>query len=96
MMTLTDRYSNDNKTRTYLRIHDPGHSWLRVSAKDVRDSGVWDKITMYSPLKRHQFYLEEDCDMHTFYKAMTDKGYAITIENLNVDDFDDYLSKCVV
>ena len=38
MMTLTDRYSNDNKTRTYLRIHDPGHSWLEVPAKDVRDA----------------------------------------------------------
>lgn len=94
MMTLTDRYSNDNKTRTYLRIHDPGHSWLRVPAKDVRDAaGVWDKITAYSPLKRHQFYLEEDCDMGTFYMAMLEKGYSVNIENLNVGDFDDYLSK---
>ena len=91
-MTLTERYSNDNKVRTYRRIHDPGHSWLEVPIKDVRDvAGVWDDITAYSPLKRHKFYLEEDCDMYTFYKAMTDKGYTINITNINVDDFDQYL-----
>jgi hypothetical protein len=50
--------------RNYVRIHDPGHSWLEVPAKDVRDAaGVWDSITAYSPLKRHKFYLEEDCDV---------------------------------
>lgn len=85
----------DNKTRTYLRIHDPGHSWLKVPVKDVRDiAGVFDDITTYSPIKRGFFYLEEDCDMYTFYKAMTlVKGYTVNIENLNVGDFDDYLQK---
>lgn len=82
----------DNMTRTYLRIHDPGHSWLEVPVKDVRDvAGVWDKITGYSPLKRHQFYLEEDCDMQTFYEAMIAKGYTIKITDIHVDDFDEYL-----
>jgi hypothetical protein len=94
MMTLTDRYSNDNKNRTYLRISDPGHSWLEVPAKDVRDAaGVWDKITPYSPLKRHKFYLEEDLDMWVFYKAMLDNGYSVIVENINVDDFDEWLAK---
>jgi len=93
-MTLTQQYSADTMTRTYLRIHDPGHSWLEVPIKDVRDAaGVWDKITVYSPLKRHKFYLEEDCDMYTFYKAMIDKGYTINIHDMNVDDFDEYLKK---
>ncbi|NBU04465.1 MAG: hypothetical protein EBT60_09260 [Bacteroidetes bacterium] len=60
--------------------------------KDVRDiAGVWDNITNYSPLKRHKFYLEEDCDMYTFYKAMKDKGYTININDIHVDDFDEYL-----
>ena len=45
-MTLTQRYSNDNKIRNYTRIYDPGHSWLEVPIKDVRDAaGVWDNIT---------------------------------------------------
>lgn len=88
-MTVT---MTDNKTRTYLRIYDPGHSWLQVPAKDVRDvAGVFDKITACSPLKRHQFYLEEDCDMVTFYEAMKAKGYTVNIKNINVNDFDDYL-----
>ena len=93
-MTLTQRYSNDTMTRNYLRIHDPGHSWLKVPIKDVRDiAGVFDNITAYSPLKRGFFYLEEDCDMYTFYKAMIGKGFTVNIENLNVVDFDEYLSE---
>jgi len=77
--------------RNYVRIHDPGHSWLEVPSKDVRDSGVYDKITAYSPLKRHKFYLEEDCDMYTFYNAMKNNGYTINITDIHVDDFDEYL-----
>jgi len=91
-MTLTERYSNDNKIRNYTRIYDPGHSWLEVPIKDVRDSGIYNKITAYSPIKGGMMYLEEDCDMYTFYKAMTDKGYTINITNINVDDFDQYLA----
>jgi len=84
---------DDLKTKSYYRIYDASHSWLEVPIKDVRDAaGVWDKITTYSPLKRHKFYLEEDCDLYTFYKAMTDKGYTINITNINVDDFDQYLA----
>ena len=91
-LTLTERYSYDDKIRDYDRIYDPGHSWLEVPIKDVRDvAGVWDNITMYSPLKRHKFYLEEDCDMGTFYNAMIQKGYTININNIHVDDFDEYL-----
>ncbi len=90
-MTLTQRYSNDTMIRNYVRIHDPGHSWLEVPIKDVRDSGAYDKITAYSPIKGSKMYLEEDCDMYTFYKAMKDKGYTINITDVHVDDFDEYL-----
>ena len=91
-MTLTERYSNDTMIRNYVRIYDTGHSWLEVPIRDVRTSGTYTNITPYSPLKRHKFYLEEDCDLYTFYKAMTDKGYTINITNINVDDFDQYLA----
>ena len=91
-MTLTQRYSNDTMVREYDRIYDPGHSWLEVPIKDVRDSGVYGKITAYSPIKGGKMYLEEDCDLYTFYQAMTKlKGYTININNVNVDDFDEYL-----
>ena len=70
-MTLTEQFSNDTKIRNYTRIYDPGHSWLEVPIKDVRDAaGVWDKITAYSPLKRHKFYLEEDCDTGKLINAI--------------------------
>ena len=91
-MTLTERYSNDTMVRNYTRIYDPGHSWLEVPIKDVRDSGVYNKITAYSPIKGGMMYLEEDCDLYTFYKAMIDKGYTVNITNINVDDFDQYLA----
>ena len=71
---------DDLKIKSYDRIHDASHSWLEVPVEDVRDAaGVWDNITMYSPLKRRKFYLEEDCDMYTFYKVMTDKGDTVNI-----------------
>ena len=92
-MTLTERYSSDPMVRNYVRIHDPGHSWLEVPIKDVRDvAGVADRITPYSPLKHGFYYLEEDCDMYAFYKSMIDKGYNVNITNINVDDFDEYLA----
>jgi hypothetical protein len=53
---------------------------------------VWDNITECSLLKRHKFYLEEDIDMGTFYKAMVDNGYTVKITDIHVDDFDEYLA----
>ena len=90
-MTLTQRYSNDTMVRNYTRIYDPGHSWMEVPIRDVRDAGIYNKITPYSLIKGGKMYLEEDCDSYTFYKAMTDKGYTINITNINVDDVDAYL-----
>ena len=91
-MTLTELYSNDTMIRNYVRIYDPGHSWLEVPIRDVRAAGVYGKITQYSYIKGGKQYLEEDCDLYTFYKAMIDKGYTINITNINVDDFDQYLA----
>lgn len=76
----------------YRRIEDPGHSWLEVPVEHVRDlAGVFDDITPYSPLKRRKFYLEEDCDLYTFYKAMEKKGYSIKMTRVLVDDFEQFL-----
>lgn len=90
-MTLTEQFGNDTKIRNYTRIYDPGHSWLEVPIKDVRTSGTYTEITAYSRIKGGKMYLEEDCDLYTFYKAMADKGYTININNINVDDFNQYL-----
>ena len=87
-MTLTQRYSNDTMVRNYIRIHDPGHSWLEVPVKDVRDiAGVWDNITTYSPLKRHKFYLEEPREFlkSRFANLQREPGFqGRTNKNLNL------------
>ena len=90
-MTLTERYSNDTMVRNYTRIYDAGHSWLQVPIKDVRNAGVYNKITQYSPIKGGKMYLEEDCDLYTFTKAMMNKHYTVNITDVHVDDFDAYL-----
>ena len=90
-MTLTQRYSNDTMVRHYNRIYDPGHSWLEVPIRDVRDAGVYNTITQYSPIKGGKMYLEEDCDLYTFYKTMMDKHYTVNITAVVVNDFDAYL-----
>ena len=89
-MSLT--FGTMSGTRNYLRIHDPGHSWLKVPIQDVRNSGVFDKITPYSYTKNGFMYLEEDCDMWTFYEAMLKLNVGVTVDNTNVDDFDEFLN----
>jgi len=93
LMTLTEKFRNNNDTmiRNYTRIYDAGHSWLQVPIKDVRTSGTYTNITPYSPIKGGKMYLEEDCDLYTFTKAMQSKGYTVNITKLNVGDFDQYL-----
>ena len=81
-----------NIEREYTRIEDPGHSWLEVPIKDVHEAGVYDSITEYSPIKRGRIYLEEDCDLYTFYTAMQRKGIAVKMNRVMVDDFDDFLA----
>ena len=79
--------------KTYRRICDPGHSWLEVPVEDVRDlAGVFDEITNFSPLKKRKFYLEEDCDLYTFFMAMRNKGYKVNMINTIVSDFESFMN----
>ena len=79
--------------KTYRRICDPGHSWLEVPVEDVRDlAGVFDEITNFSPLKKCTFYLEEDCDLDTFFMAMRNKGYKVNMINIIVSDFESFMN----
>ena len=91
-MKNTQRSSNCPIIRHYIRIYDPGHSWLKVPVRDVRDSGVFNKITKCSYIKGKYQYLEEDCDLYTFHTAMIGKGYTIDITPIHVDDFHTYLA----
>ena len=55
--------------RTYKLHTDPGHGWLAVRRKELVELGIADKITSYSYVKGETAYLEEDCDLATFFNA---------------------------
>lgn len=59
-------------------ISDPGHAWLRVSLKELFESGVAHKISRYSYLENEYVYLEEDCDATIFLQAigMTENNFS--------------------
>ena len=58
------------KLRYYI---DPGHGWLAVKRKVLKDLGILDKITSFSYQKGDTVYLEEDCDLATFATTMSVK-----------------------
>jgi hypothetical protein len=60
-----------------IRFHDPGHSWLQVPQQLLIESGVLDAISPYSYYRQGYAYLEEDCDLWTFYRAAEAKGWKV-------------------
>jgi hypothetical protein len=63
----------DAKFRMYC---DPGHSWLGVSFRYLRELGLIEQISNFSYYKGGTAYLEEDCDAPKFLKAFEQKyGY---------------------
>lgn len=59
----------DKATKIYHFHHDPGHGWLEVTRQDLVDLGIDQKISPYSYQNGQDVFLEEDCDMTTFFKA---------------------------
>ena len=52
---------------------DAGHGWCKVSKQLLNELNIADKITHYSYQRNDYAYLEEDCDLSTFYNAYKDK-----------------------
>lgn len=59
--------------RVFQCYEDCGHAWLKVPKKMLNELGVIDKITSCSYQRGEYAYLEEDCDISTFYHAYKDK-----------------------
>ena len=57
---------------------DPGHGWGKVKISKLKDLGILDKISSYSYTRGDYAYLEEDCDLHIFCRAMRAKGKTVT------------------
>jgi hypothetical protein len=53
---------------------DPGHGWVEVPRSLLHELGIADKITGYSYQRGEDVFLEEDCDLSTFARAMTKAG----------------------
>jgi hypothetical protein len=58
---------------------DCGHGWVRVKKQLLIKLGIENKITGYSYMRKDYVYLEEDCDLHTFEKALFDIGIAVIL-----------------
>jgi hypothetical protein len=56
---------------------DPGHGWLKVHMQLLAKLGIAEKITGYSYMRGEFAYLEEDCDLTTFCKAMEAQGETV-------------------
>jgi hypothetical protein len=55
--------------KVYVLHTDPGHGWLAVKRRELKELGIADRITRYSYSRGTTAYLEEDCDLATFFDA---------------------------
>ena len=56
-------------------IEDPGHGWLVVPIDELRELGIYEKISQFSFLAGDHAYLEEDMDYGTYVLARREQGY---------------------
>ena len=54
---------------TYVIYEDAGHAWVRVRTIELFALQIASDITPYSYIKGQYAYLEEDCDLTTFFNA---------------------------
>jgi hypothetical protein len=53
---------------------DPGHGWVRVKRDVLAKLAIADKISRYSYQRGDYAYLEEDCDLSVFVRALEAVG----------------------
>ncbi len=73
------------KTRSFDFYEDPGHGWLKVPRKLLRELRIEDKVSSYSFQYGDFAYLEEDCDMTLFEQAMAAAGWALEYRRHTTD-----------
>ena len=60
-----------------MMFTDPGHGWCRVRRSEKIFQSVAHLISGCSYQRGDYVYLEEDCDLAEYYKAIVAKGYEI-------------------
>ena len=58
------------KDDTFIVHEDPGHGWLEVTYDELVALGIENKITQFSYRNGNLCYLEEDCDLGTYFNAI--------------------------
>lgn len=74
-----------SKQITIKVFADPGHAWARFPKTRLVKLGIADKITAYSYQNGANAFLEEDCDLSTLMKALTEKGYTVKFDENHTD-----------
>ncbi len=74
--------------RTYTKHVDGGHGWLRVPLEDIKNLGLYDKISHYSYFSTLSgyAYLEEDIDADLFRSALMATGSSMVVNTVNDGD----------
>jgi predicted acetyltransferase len=67
--------------KSIILYTDPSHGWAKVTLKELSRLNILDKISTYSYIHKNGLnaYLEEDCDLSTYLKALDDKGVKFRI-----------------
>ena len=55
--------------RSFHRVIDPGHSWLKVPVAELKRLGIESNISSHSYIRNGVAYLEEDVDAWIFLDA---------------------------
>jgi len=68
-------------SKTYVFHTDPGHGWLAVKRKELKELGIEKEISSYSYQRGKTVYLEEDADAQRFLAAKKAKGDKVDIRS---------------
>ena len=73
---------------------DPSHGWAKVSLSELIKLNIADKISTFSYIRAKRYdkhaqsiyaYLEEDCDLSTYLKALDSKGIQYKFNTLHTN-----------
>ena len=71
--------------KTYQYLQGSGHGWLEVPMTEIKNLGLTQKISAYSYRKGDSAFLEEDCDMSLFIKAMNATGQEFNFNEVHTN-----------
>jgi hypothetical protein len=75
--------------KSIILYTDPSHGWAKVSLTELFNLEIHDKISTYSYIRSNAkysyAYLEEDCDLSTYLKALDAKGIQYKFNTLSTN-----------